>query len=307
MKKILCIDGGGIKGIFAASFLAQIEEICNIKIHEYFDMVAGTSTGGIIAAALAYGIPAKTILDLYLQKGKQIFPDGKRWYLFKTKYETEPLKIELEKVFQKGCIKDCKTRLIIPAYNLECDRVRVFKTPHAEDLYFDRELTLVDCILATTAAPLYFKPHKMTGGVFVDGGVGANNPSLIALVECISRCKWSVNDISMLSIGGISELGHNTGTERMGLLDAIKIQKCFMNAESQYAHNICNILLSNKQYFRINEEVQNNRFSLDNATEKSMESLKNYGERQAMNNMIQIKEQFLTEKIEKVKLYNIEG
>lgn len=305
VKKILSIDGGGIKGIFAASFLTQIEEECKVRICDYFDLIAGTSTGGIIAAALAYGVPAKNILDLYLQKGKQIFPKGKTWSFFKTKYDTEPLKKALEDVFQSGCIKDCKTRLVIPAYNLENNQVRVFKTPHEKNLHFDKELRLVDCILATTAAPLYFQPYRMKGGVFIDGGVGANNPSVIALVEGMTRCTWSLNDILMLSIGGVSELGSNTGNEGMGLLDVLKIQKSFMSAESQYAHNICNLLLSSKRYIRINQVVQNNRFALDKVTKASMSGLKNFGENQAMAHIVKIENLFLKDKIEKMQLYNL--
>ncbi|MCI8672537.1 MAG: patatin-like phospholipase family protein [Lachnospiraceae bacterium] len=306
MKKILSIDGGGIKGVFSASFLTQIEEKCQIAIHEYFDLIAGTSTGGIIAAALAYGIPAKDILNLYLQNGNKIFPKRKGWPILKTKYKTEPLKKVLEDVFQDACIKDCKTRLVIPAYNIENDKVRVFKTPHADDLFFDKNIKLVDCILATTAAPLYFSPYRMQGGRYIDGGVGANNPSLIALVEGLTRCAWSANEISMLSVGGVNELGHNTGGEHMGLVDALKIQKSFMSAESQYAHNICSILLPKGQYVRINQEVKK-QFALDNATYSGMRELKNYGDNQAMISISQIKTIFLKEKIEKMLLYNIEG
>ena len=73
MKRILAIDGGGIRGVFPAAFLASLEERCERPIGEYFDLIAGTSTGGIIAIGLALGLPAKDILDLYEQKGPAIF------------------------------------------------------------------------------------------------------------------------------------------------------------------------------------------------------------------------------------------
>ena len=91
MKKILSIDGGGIKGIFAASFLAKLEQTFNIKICEHFDLIAGTSTGAIIGAALAVGIPAQKILEFYLKEGEKIFPKNRGLPILKGKYETKPL------------------------------------------------------------------------------------------------------------------------------------------------------------------------------------------------------------------------
>lgn len=307
MKKILTIDGGGIKGIFAASFLAQLEEKSGVKMCDYFDLIAGTSTGGIIAAALALGISAEKVLELYLENGKEIFPQRRKWSLLKGKYDTKPLKEALEKVFQSKRVEDCKTRLIMPTFNLETGKTRVFKTPHAADLYFDKNLKLVDCILATTAAPLYFRPHRMEGGVFIDGGVGANNPSLIALVEGITRCEWNVSDVCLLNISGINELAPTTGEERMGLMDALKIQKCFMEAESQYVENICNKMLPQSHYVKIAQEVPRKKVALDRTTDSTMQSLKNWGSVQAMNHFDNIQKMFLCEQKEKVHFYNIKG
>lgn len=304
MKKILSIDGGGIKGIYAASFFAVIEEKCKVSICDYFDLIAGTSTGGIIAAALAYGIPAKNILELYFQEGKNIFPRHRIWSLGSGKYDTYPLKNALEKVFSDVYIKDCKTRLLMPAYNLTTNKVRVFKTPHAPDLYIDKDLKVVDCVLATTAAPLFFVPYAMSGGVFVDGGVGANNPSLIALVEALTRCGWDLSDIALLSIGSTNELGPAKGNEKMGLKDALTVQKCFMNAESQYADNICRIMLCKDQYIRVNQEIMKAQVALDKATVEAMNLLKSWGEDQAMNYIADINKLFLESEKEDVIFYN---
>lgn len=301
MKKILTIDGGGIKGVFAASFLAQIEEECDVRICDYFDLIAGTSTGGIIAAALAVGIPVKDILEMYMTNGKKIFPKNRRWMLSKGKYDSKPLQEALGMVFEQKCIKDCKTRLLMPAFNLESGKVRVFKTPHADDLWHDKDLKIVDCVLATTAAPLYFQPHGMKGGTYVDGGIGANNPSLIALVEAITRCGWKTSEISMLSIAGVTELGPTTGFEKMGLIDALKIQKCFMCAEAQYADNICKIMLPTENYQRIVWEVDKKQFSLDGATDACMSRLKSFGESQAMQDLKNIQNVFLRETKEEVQ------
>ena len=305
MKKILTIDGGGIKGIFAASFLAEIEKRCGVEIGCYFDLIAGTSTGAIIAAALANGISAQTVLKLYLEKGEKIFSKTNKVPLFTTKYETEPLQTALEEVFGDSKLNECKTRLVIPAFNLQTGETRVFKTLHSKDLYIDGDLRIVDCLLATTAAPLFFEPHEMHGGIYIDGGVGANNPATIALVEGLTRCGWTKDEIGMLSIGGVNKLSPTDGSEKMGIMDALKIQKCFMYAESQYSHNICNIMLPQGQYQRVDYTPQNGLVSLDDVSEKSKNNLKKWGENQAMKYMNQIKQMFLEEKISKPIFFNI--
>lgn len=307
MRKILTIDGGGIKGIFSASFLAEIEEKCDGMFSEYFDMVAGTSTGAIIAAALSIGIPAREILDLYLERGKEIFPQGSASFkLFGGKYSNEPLKKALTEVFGTKKIKDCQTRLLIPAFDLENRKVHIFKTPHSEDLYFDKESLLVDCLLATTAAPIYFSPYQMHGGIYMDGGIGANNPSMIAVVEAMTRCEWKTNEIQLLSVGGVNELHPTTGNEKMGLLDALKIQKSYMLAENQYAESVCKLFLREGNYIRITQDALNGQVSLDKVSDKSSKALKDWGINKAQENIQTIHKLFFEQKKEDVHFYNIE-
>jgi patatin-like phospholipase/acyl hydrolase len=309
MAKILSIDGGGIKGIFAASMLAEIEKKCNVRICDYFDMIAGTSTGGIIAAALSIGVPAEQIMNLYINKAKRIFPE-KRCILksvLGAKYSSDPLREELNIIFKDMQIKNCLTRLLIPTYDIANRKVHIFKTPHAKDLIFDKDLKIVDCLLATTAAPTYLKPHQMYGGAFIDGGIGANNPALIAVIEGITRCGWKKEEIKVLSIGGINELsGATNGTETMGVVNTNKILKCFMNAESQYAENISKLLIKKENYMRINNDALNNQVSLDNVSENSLIILKNWGINQAQYNICSIKDMFFQEIKSTYKLYNVE-
>lgn len=303
-KKILTIDGGGIKGLFAASFLAHIEAQCGGHIADYFDMIAGTSTGGIIAAALALGIPAKDIQKFYEEKGLEIFPKGKYFHFTRGKYGRTSLERILREVFGDNVLGNCQTRLLVPAYNIENRKTRVFKTQHAQGLCFDNEVSIVECLLATTAAPVYFSPYRMQGGVFIDGGVGANNPSLIALTEGITRCQWNLHEICLLSVGGVKEPGKTTGNERMGMLDALKIQRCFMEAESQYVENICKLLLEKGHYLRVNQEALRNQVSLDKVSRVSMQALSNWGENQAMNNIAIVKDLFFRQKKDEITFYS---
>jgi uncharacterized protein len=106
MKRILVIDGGGIKGVFPASFLARVEESLSQKVAEYFDLIVGTSTGGIIALALGLGLSGNQILAFYEEHGPNIFYGNRqfrawrRW--FRAKYDPRPLRTALEQVFGKG-------------------------------------------------------------------------------------------------------------------------------------------------------------------------------------------------------------
>lgn len=291
MKKILTIDGGGIKGVYAASLLAQIEEYSDSRICDHFDLLAGTSTGAIIVAALSVGVPARDILDLYLKKGRDIFPKS-RWRIFKGKYDKIPLERELKNIFGDKKMEDACTKLLIPTYNLTTDSVQIFKTPHSKDLYFDRNVKIYDVLLATTAAPVYFSPYKMAGGVYMDGGVGANNPSLIALVEGVTRCGWDKDDIRMLNIGSVTGGKNTSGKEKMGLKDFLTIQQCFMNAESQYASNICNLIIGS-HYIRIDEITKPGEVAIDKVNEESLSKLKDLGIDSAKKNYDVIKNIFL--------------
>lgn len=305
MKKLLSIDGGGIKGVFAASFLAEVETKCNCRICDYFDLIAGTSTGGIIAAALACGIPARDILNLYLKNGEKIFKKKRSIPLTNSKYDSEVLKEALTDVFEDKKIRDCQTRLLIPAFNLESRSVRVFKTPHSSDLYFDKDLLLLDCILATTAAPTYFSPHVMESGTFIDGGIGANNPSLIAVIEGLTRCGWDRSEIHVLSVGCVEDPGATSGNEKMGLTDALKIQQCYMMAETQYADNICRLLLPKENYIRINQLALPKQVTLDTVNDETIHLLKGWGIHQAQEHIHGVKDVFFADTKGEVKFYNL--
>lgn len=307
-KKILCLDGGGIKGVFAATILKVLEERLpnDVGIGNYFDMIVGTSTGGIIAAGLSLHIPAKIICDLYIKNATKIFPQNKKAIRFLqriggAKYQSDALKNVLVETFGDKTIGECQTRLLIPSYNLTTNRVQIFKTPHASDLQIDYKRKIVDVLLATTAAPTFFPPHNSTSGVYVDGGIGANNPSLIALVEAISdRCGWAIDDIYLLSIGCTESLSSFArGTEAMGASDVLKLIAAFKNAESQYSDNIVKILLGQEQYMRINSLDYAGRAGLDKVNKEAMDYLQQMGQNAAQCHIADIKKMFLDQEAEK--------
>src|SRR5437016_2708903 len=120
MKRILSIDGGGIKGVFPASFLASVEEDIGDRIAKYFDLIVGTSTGGIIALALGLGYPAKDILQFYEELGPQVFKRPPIWRrIVFAKYSHDALKAALESQFGGRRLGESSARLVIPSMNLE--------------------------------------------------------------------------------------------------------------------------------------------------------------------------------------------
>lgn len=137
--KILCIDGGGIKGIYSAELLAKFEEVFGCVVSDCFDMLCGTSTGGIIALAASLKIPMSSVVKFYREKGPSIFNErvkcmpGGRIYLgakqvaFGGKYSAKKLRSALESVFGNRTIAESNNFLCIPAYNTLTSNPRVFK------------------------------------------------------------------------------------------------------------------------------------------------------------------------------------
>ena len=237
-RRILSIQGGGVNGIFAAKLLALVEEDLErdglpARSGAYFDLISGTSTGGLIALGLALGIPASEIVKIYDEKSALIFPRWSRNKVWKLRcrvptirrpfYSSEPLIRELKAVFGQRRLGDARTRIVIPAYNQSSDRVHLFKTAHHGNFQRDFRLFAWDVAAATAAAPFFFPPHKMQNSVsFLDGGVWANNPILVAIAECIQYCQWDRGEIDILSISGVRDaMGESYWRSLIGLPSAL--------------------------------------------------------------------------------------
>lgn len=199
--KILCIDGGGIKGLFSAQVLAEFEEAFNTSTSEHFDLVCGTSTGGIIALGVAGGIPMKDVVQFYMNNGPRIFSQHLKkvklveWLLIlkqaviKSKYSDKSLKDALERVFDSKKIGESQNLLCIPAFNITTSEPRIFKKDYGH-LNQDDNKTFVEVALATTAAPTYFPIQEIDSVQYVDGGLYANNPVLVGLTEAVFKGYW---------------------------------------------------------------------------------------------------------------------
>ncbi|TXE07904.1 patatin [Gelidibacter salicanalis] len=227
--KILSIDGGGIKGLYSARILDKFEKKFNCKVSDHFDMICGTSTGGLIALALSSKISAKDICQFYEAKGEIIFPKHKEikipfigkinkgfWkqIAFGGKYSNEGLKKSLEEIFGEREIGDSNNLLCIPSYSITEAKPKVFKYDHKQgDLSRDNKAKMLDIALATSAAPTYFPMAEIplyNNEQFVDGGVWANNPTLVGLLEalnCFVGKGKAYDKISILSLSSLSITG----------------------------------------------------------------------------------------------------
>lgn len=283
--RILSIDGGGIRGVFPAAFLAKIEESLDRPIGNYFDLIAGTSTGGIIAIGLGLGLSAADILCIYEKDGPRIFDQHRHpcvnWIfqkgrkikqVFGTKYESYELRNSLERVFGNRLLGESLTRLLIPSWHAETEKVYIYKTAHDDRLRSDYKRPALDAALATAAAPTYLAPHLTTDDIeLVDGGVWANNPIGLAAVEAVGTLSWPCDRLKILSIGTINEVIPRP--RRNGLFSLAAggyVTRLFMAGQSHGAMGTAKILTGDvhkrKAIWRIDQHAPEGRYSLDQTT-----------------------------------------
>ncbi len=255
--RILALDGGGIRGIFTASFLKTIEDLSRGGVADQFDLIAGTSTGGIIGLALALGIPARRILDLYLEIGPRIFRRPRRLgMLLRPKYDSAPLARVLREIFGARAINDVQTPVCITSYELTNSYPRVWKDDHAADSLDGGETAAWKVALATSSAPLYFPGAEVAAGdSHVDGGLFANNPTLVGLTEAVHSFRQPLERIRILSVGAgeRAERVPHERARRMGVWQwKTAMDEHMLIAQARIAHEIARRLLPAHQYVRVN-------------------------------------------------------
>jgi len=263
--RILAIDGGGIRGIYPAYILQRMEEEFGIKYSEHFDLIVGTSTGSIIAAGLATNYPIADVVGLYEKRGKQIFNRKLLGWggIFASRYSSKSFRKELVHVFGEKTLSDTNTRLIIPATDIGNGCVHVIKSNYDSAFVRDPKRRIVDAVLASCSAPTYFAPHSSNGYLLADGGLWANNPSLVALTEAITRLDMNKDDISLLSLGtGVGErfythhvnqwLPWNRSWGFVTRWKGSKLIDTIMNLQVKSSENTVGLILGSEQYLRIN-------------------------------------------------------
>lgn len=208
--QVLALDGGGVRGIFTAALLAGLEEDMGRPVIDHFDLVVGTSTGGIVALGLGAGLTPREILDFYLSENRRIFANRLGWRRvrrpFVAKYRPRQLAAALRRTFGDKLLGESLVPLVIPSFNLGENAVYLFKTPHHERLKRDYRVPMWAVAMATSAAPTYFPTFRLPGDAvrLIDGGVWANNPAMVGVTEAVSMFGRTLDALRVLSLGTTS-------------------------------------------------------------------------------------------------------
>ena len=300
LRRILTIDGGGIKGVFPASFLAALEDRLGGPIARYFDLIAGTSTGGIIAIGLGLGLTSREILRLYSENARRIFPRshgiGVRG-VFRAKYAKTALRQVLTEVFGGRLLGESHTRLVIPSLNLAAEKVHIYKTSHASGLVNDYKMPVVEVALATVAAPSYFPIHLSPEGVpFIDGGVWARNPVGLAVIEALGPLGWARDKIRVLSLGCTSTRLNVAWQKRTSLGSSYwgaRLADVFLTAQCSSAMVTAQTLIGAENVFRISPDMSHRRFTLDGV--EHLPALRELGAHEASSSFVALAPIFFQE------------
>ena len=280
---ILALDGGGIRGVYAAHVLAKLEAALRVPVREHFNLIAGTSTGSIIAGAASMSIPMETLVSLFESQADRIFR-RRRFSLFpfiRSRYSTHPLDRVIGEYVPEVTMGEVPTPLMITSSDVSTGGVHVFKSRYLEDLgepYLrDGGVLLRDAILASCAAPLYFDPRQVGEYLLADGGLWANNPTIIAVTEAISKFRQPLGNIRVLSVGTGRTASFYTQGWAWGLLTSWggpKLVAYVLGLQSQASTNMAKLLLGDR-HLRLDPEIKS--WKLDDT--KNLETLKALADR----------------------------
>ncbi len=284
--QVLTLDGGGIRGVFSAALLADFEKRFNTKIVDHFDLIVGTSTGGIVALGLGMGLSAQQILDFYRDNGTAIFPSflpsmlrripgvgllEPRNYtsIFRRKFSNCPLENALKRALgDNALLGQSAKRLVITSYDLQRSSVKLFKTAHHERFRSDYRVPAWQVALATSAAPTYFRAAEANDRFLVDGGLWGNNPIMVGVTEAIGVLKQSPQDIRVLSVGTLDEIRALSRSSVWGgkALWAKPAIDSMMAGQATAAHGQATLLLGSENVLRISPSVPAGHYQMDDSS-----------------------------------------
>jgi uncharacterized protein len=282
LYRILSLSGGGMRGIFQAEFLRRVADKLPKPLCRNFNLVAGASTGSIVGFGVAFDIDLNRIVDLFRQEGPAIFK--RRWFAWARKgprYSREPLEEALKKVFETRRLSDLPddVDVAIAAADLDAAAHRIFTVLSRCGGRKDSDLTVVDTILASCAAPTYFPAVKPLGSnrTYVDGGVWANTPTLLAVLEAHARRNIRFHDMRVLSLGnGRVPLGRRRSefnrlrTVSFGM--AQSLVDLWMSTQSAAADDFVETLVGKQHMLQINPYLPE-PIPLDDVRVASLEQL----------------------------------
>lgn len=331
--RVLTIDGGGIRGLYSAVVLHGIAQrvakqeggtVERPDVGRAFDMVVGTSTGAILATALAAGVALEEVIALYRDNAKKIFaaPTPVRklrivgWLtarLLGAANSPQPLKTVLESTFKKETVAQMYRRrgiaLCVPTIDIESHKSWVWKTPHdrvGNRLTRDDDYALEDVCLASAAAPIVFPAHGVAKpndpgknvNWFVDGGLWANNPVLVGLVEALSFAPQDapIELVSVSTCPPFKALAMDAACCNRGLigwLGGVRTLEAGIDAQSWAYHYMTKALVAQfdgrVRYLRLTDAevstVEAPELRLDNPSDACIAALVKLGHRAVDRNL----------------------
>lgn len=277
--QILALDGGGSRGLFTANVLSRLEDDLGFRFQERFDLITGTSAGGIIALCLGAGLGPRDVVRAYRELVSEVFsPRARRLRIvrgaFAPMYRQERLRYALERVLGDATMGSSCVRLAIPSWDAESGQVQVYKTPHAPRVRRDGKLKMVDVALATSAAPAYFAAARVDDQLMLDGGLWANNPSLVGIAEAVGVLGVPLGSIRVLNVGTMSEVRKFQHRLAAGgwAAWAPHVSRVVLRAGSASGEGIARLLVGRDRYRRLDVLVPERAFGLDSSAYAQMES-----------------------------------
>jgi len=287
VRRVLSLDGGGIRGIIPALVLAHLERQMGAPASELFDLIVGTSTGGILALGLSLQneqggsfLAAKSMVTLYERHGAKIF-ERSLWRklrtaggLFEEAYSHEALEKVLHKYFGDKTMGDCKTPVMVTSYDIERRKTIFLKSWHQDH----SELLCAEASRATSAAPTYFEPVKLQWAeqsrTLIDGGVFINSPAVSAYAEA---CKLFPDEpIAMLSLGTgelTRPIPYNNANTWGSALWIMSLLDCMLDGASQAADHQMRLFLGD-YYLRLQIQLHHASDDMDDASRGNIRNLK---------------------------------
>ncbi len=292
--QILSLSGGGFLGLYTIALLSSLEKHFGAPIAGKFDLLAGTSIGGVIALALAAEVPAESIQAAFEENGPSVFgkdPPPRSWLLstvslkkrlFRSRYRADALRSTISAIVGADTrIGDLRHPVIIPAVNLSKGTPQLFKTPHHETFKLDLHLSVVDVAMATSAAPTFFPLAQINNSLFADGGLFANSPDMLALHEATHFFGQDEGNVAMLSVGTTTArfaFAHTSAPE-FGIAQWFRNNRLWnvMLASQQHVATAMLLHKLQKRYIRLDRtqsKEQEQVLGLDVATDAATSTIK---------------------------------
>ena len=284
----LALSGGGYLGLFTADILAGLEAD-GLSLFDSTDLFAGTSVGALIALGLAAGVSADTIAGSIRAKGATIFPALKTFPVGgplaqalyqrgkRASFDPKPLRETLTALLGERRLGELERRVIVPAINLTSGSFQLFRGGCDGP---DAEKTLVDVALASAAAPTFFPAHRIGDELFADGGLAANAPDALAVLEARRELGAAPDRIRLLSVGTTrspSGEAAPAGATDWGLVDWVpKLMSVSMVGQMSLARDMARWLLDDRHYLVIDpvrSDSQEAIVRLDNASDEATATL----------------------------------